>query len=425
MKSFCLFIALFMSLVITVAPVRAQEPQLQKVKVFLDCNTRCDFDYIRTEINIVDFVLDRTMADVHILLTSAINGGSGRNYQLIFFGQHDFESNTDTLYCSLPENASAVVTRESLIRRIKAGLMPYVSRSLYMDLVDINMKATASESSDLKARDSESDNWNYWVYNIGSDANFNMDQVYSAGRIRGNLSASRTTPDWRVSFYLTGAYNSSTYKYEENGLPVVYNVSNRDYQLSHFLGYALSDNWSLAYETFVSSNTFTNNKDKKYFATALEYGIFPYKDVNSRFFTVSYRLDVRRNVYYDTTIYDRISETIYGNRLETNLNLKQKWGNLNARILYSTYFRDLNQFNVSMSLGFDIRLTGNLSFYTYSNGGIVRDQVYLAKGDASTQEILTRRRQLASGFNFNTSAGLNYRFGSIMNNVVNPRFRSM
>lgn len=417
--------ALLLIIVLLFQSAFAQEPQRQKVRVFLDCNTRCDFDYIRTEINIVDFVLDRTMADVHILLTSTINGGSGRNYQLIFFGQHDFENDTDTLYCSLPENASAVVTRESLIRRIKAGLMPYVSHSMYMDLVDINMKATASASSELKARDTVSDKWNYWVYNIGSDASYNLDKVYAAGRIRGNLSASRTTPDWRVSFYLTGAYNSSTYKYEENGEPVVYNVSNRDYQLSHFLGYALSDNWSLAYETFVSSNTFTNNKDKKYFATALEYGIFPYRDVNSRFFTISYRLDVRRNVYYDSTIYDKLSETIYGNRLETNLSLKQKWGNLNARVLYSTYFRDLNQFNLSMSLGFDIRLTGNLSFYTYSNGGIVRDQIYLAKGDASPQEILTRRRQLASGFNFNTSAGLNFRFGSIMNNVVNPRFRSM
>jgi hypothetical protein len=46
----------------------------------------------------------------------------------------------------------------------------------------------------------------------------------------------------------------------------------------------------------------------------------------------------------------------------------------------------------------------------------------LVKGDATEQEVLTRKRQLASTYNYYTSFGLNYRFGSILNNFVNPRF---
>ena len=60
----------------------------------------------------------------------------------------------------------------------------------------------------------------------------------------------------------------------------------------------------------------------------------------------------------------------------------------------------------------------------YSFAGLIHDQVYLPKGGATEQEILTRRRQLESAYNFFTGFGINYRFGSKINNFVNPRFNS-
>ena len=73
-------------------------------------------------------------------------------------------------------------------------------------------------------------------------------------------------------------------------------------------------------------------------------------------------------------------------------------------------------------MSINLRITGGLSFYVYSSGGLIHDQVYLEKGNATIQEILTRRRQLASTYSFNSGAGLSFRFGSILNNFVNPRF---
>ena len=37
-------------------------------------------------------------------------------------------------------------------------------------------------------------------------------------------------------------------------------------------------------------------------------------------------------------------------------------------------------------------------------------------------EVLLRQRELATGYRFFVSGGISYRFGSIFNNVVNPRF---
>jgi hypothetical protein len=75
-----------------------------------------------------------------------------------------------------------------------------------------------------------------------------------------------------------------------------------------------------------------------------------------------------------------------------------------------------------MSGSVNVRITGGLSFNVFVFGGLVRDQLYLPKGDVTEQEVLTRRRQLASAYNYYTSFGINYRFGSKLSNFVNPRF---
>jgi hypothetical protein len=52
----------------------------------------------------------------------------------------------------------------------------------------------------------------------------------------------------------------------------------------------------------------------------------------------------------------------------------------------------------------------------------VRDQIGLPKGDATTEEVLLRLRQLATGYTYYLNFGFSYSFGSIFNSTVNPRF---
>jgi len=73
-------------------------PGSQRLKVYVDCsNTWCDNTFIRTEINIVDFLLDRIAADVHILITSQQNGSGGSQFQMLFYGQNRFKNISYTL----------------------------------------------------------------------------------------------------------------------------------------------------------------------------------------------------------------------------------------------------------------------------------------------------------------------------------------
>jgi hypothetical protein len=95
-------------LMICVYFVSAQvNPTNQRLKVFIDCsNTGCDMTFIRTEINIVDFLLDQLVADVHVLITEQETGGGGSQYQFIFFGQNQYKQMVDTIRFTTDPNAT-------------------------------------------------------------------------------------------------------------------------------------------------------------------------------------------------------------------------------------------------------------------------------------------------------------------------------
>jgi hypothetical protein len=156
--------------------------------------------------------------------------------------------------------------------------------------------------------------------------------------------------------------------------------------------------------------------------TGLEFSVFPYKEVNTKFWTLNYTVDIRQNVYFDTTLYGKTEEILIGHGSEMKLSFNQKWGTVSFGAEYHNYFHDWDLLNLGINSDINIRISGGLSFNVSTYAELTRDQIYLPKAGATPQEVLTRRRQLASGYSFYTQFGLNYRFGSKLNNVVNPRF---
>jgi hypothetical protein len=53
---------------------------------------------------------------------------------------------------------------------------------------------------------------------------------------------------------------------------------------------------------------------------------------------------------------------------------------------------------------------------------VQRDQINIRQNGASQEEVLLQQQELLTDFEVNAYMGLSYRFGSIYNNVVNPRF---
>jgi hypothetical protein len=63
-----------------------------------------------------------------------------------------------------------------------------------------------------------------------------------------------------------------------------------------------------------------------------------------------------------------------------------------------------------------------LQLNLFGSYGRVRDQLYLPREGATDEEVLLRLRQLQTSYRYFFSVGLSYTFGSLFNNIVNPRF---
>src|SRR5262245_21088334 len=78
----------------TQTPAATPAPAL--LKVFLDCDI-CDSDYLKRTVTFVDYVLDRNVADVHVLVLTQGTGGGGDAWTVKFIGVGRFQDQDRTL----------------------------------------------------------------------------------------------------------------------------------------------------------------------------------------------------------------------------------------------------------------------------------------------------------------------------------------
>lgn len=406
-----------LSVLFIFSATKAQNAGSGKLKVYIDCRLGCDFTYFKSEINIVDFVLDRVDADLYVLLTGQRMGGGGVEYKMNFYGQDKYQNYIDTLVFSTTPNATASEVRKIMLQYFMLGFSPLIAKTPYASKVKIDMKVAGAQGLSLHENDTK-DRWNFWVFSVAASGQFNADQVYKNSVIGSNISANRTTNKLKLGLSLNGNLSNSLYTYDTTQ----FRVKNSNYRLYQTLVKSFSDHWSYGYQTTISNSTFDNYKLKLSFNPAIEYNVYKYKEVNDRFFVLRYGFFVSHNDYYDTTIYNKMNETYFGHRFSGAITLNKKWGTFNGGVYYSNYFYNWGLYTMGLNANTDVRIGSGLSFFVHLNASIVHNQINLVRGNISQQDLLTRQRQLGSNYNYYTSFGLAFRFGSILNNFVNPRF---
>ncbi len=413
-----------------------------KLKVFIDgCDRRdggCDMDFIRTEITAVDFYRDNQSADVFLLINNNRSGGGGRQYQLLFIGQQNIHAGrSDTLYVNTKQTDTDFEVRERLTRFIKLGLAPYVAKTTAGEDIEINMKTDSGNLVDT-VRESEHP-WNYWVFNVGSDANIELEELSKEINYGGEININRITDKWKIS--LSGRIDERLRRtiqreprVDGNGNPVLDADGNQiidevennfdvsEFGFSHQLVKSISPQWSYGYDIAGRQNTRFNYQFQTSFRPAVEHNFFPESVQNSRFLRVNYGIEVRNNRYVEETIYGVLQETRFLHSLRASLGLNQRWGNLEVGYRLRNYLDDFSSWSTGLNISAEVRVTGNFSFFMRVEGNYVKDQIYLASGDFTEQDILSGRVNLPSAYNIDTRFGFNYRFGSNLNNFVNRRF---
>ena len=391
-------------------------PPSVRLRVFLDCNF-CDFDFMRTEISFVDYVRDRQDAQVHILVTDQPTGGGGTEFTLHFIGQKELAHVADTLKYVSPPSASQDDLRRGLARIIKLGLVRYYAH--LGQAVRFDVTYTAPTGGDSASKAAVRDRWNLWVFRMNASGYGNGEKSDNFVSLNGSVNASRTTEMWKISLTSYGNYNQSRFILSDGSK---FNSYSHGYGFTDLIVKSLGQRWSAGQRASWTSSTYLNQKRAIRFAPAVEYNFFPYSQSTRRMLTLQYSPGINFFRYQDTTIFDKISEVRGDQTLTASIDVKQTWGSISSSLEGAAYVDDFTKKHLVFFNSLDLRLFKGFSFFSFGQLSLLRDQLYLPRGNLSDQERLLRRRQLETSYSYFVQLGLSYSFGSIFNNIVNPRF---
>jgi hypothetical protein len=386
------------------------------LKVFLDCRFECDTEYLRQNIDFIDYVRDRETADVHVLVTTQGTGGGGMSWTVRFIGLDYFKDHEHTLTFTTLETASSDDRRKEFARVFKVGLVTYAAETDIAPNLEVSLKAfEGKDPTDKPTRDP----WNYWVFRLGAGGDLNGERSSNNRSYRVNISASRVTEQWKINASLFGDTSRSSFKVTDD-FTVTSNTNS--WNLSTLVVKSLGPRWSYGARSSFNRSSFSNTDRSIGAFPAIEFDFFPYSESSRRSLTVQYSVGITSFNYREVTIFDKLEETVPSHSLRTSLGVRSPWGSLGGSANISQHLNHVDRYRISLNGNTDIRLFKGFSFNIWANYDKIGDQIGLRKADATTEEVLLRLQQRATGYSYYLNFGFSYSFGSIFNSTVNPRF---
>ncbi len=310
-------LALAIALMLPVPIVMAQTPNdttkaaiSDAIKLFVDSPVADD--YLKTEISFVDFVRDRALADVYILVSSLYTASGGKEYTVTVHGQQRFEGMVDTLRYVSQESDTEDIIRSGLVKTMIRGLVRYASRTSLGP--QLNISFLKQEKAQPKV-----DKWKHWVFTLSGNGYFNGEQGYRYHNLWGTITAKRVTEKLKLIMTLYGAETGDLFEYD--GSEIRSYSDNKSFQITPV--FAIDDHWSWLINTVGGSSTYSNRSGYLLGALGAEYNIFPYSESTRRALRIEYNISFRTIKYYEETIYDRITESRWQEELLATLELIQ------------------------------------------------------------------------------------------------------
>jgi hypothetical protein len=386
--------------------------QEKAIKVFLDVS-RWYQDYIKNEIPFVNYVRDPKQAQVYIMITDQRTGAGGEEYTIKLIGQNNFETVNDTVVYVSRQSDPEEVTRRGIVKVLKLGLIRYVEKTPLAEFLNIRYEREATPTDVI-------DRWNYWVFTIDLDIDMSGEESRNRFALDQSFSADRVTPESKISLRVNYDQSHRKDKLEEGWETT--NLIRKGFRGLYVK--SINNHWSAGVYANFNSSTYSNIKFSFDLAPAIEYNVFPYSDYTSREFRFLYRTVFKRANYFEETIFNKKKETLFYESLSATFELKKRWGSLTSTLEGLHYFHDFQKNRLEFYNNIDLRLFEGFSLDIRGTVSMIRDQLSLSKEEASETDILTRRREIATDYDYYLSFGFRYTFGSIYSNVVNPRFGS-
>jgi hypothetical protein len=385
------------------------------LNIFFDC-IDCDLDYFRTNLTIVNYVNDYKDADVHLLVTSLPTGSGGSAYSIILSGQGKYKYMVDTVIFNLPEDVTVDEVNIALLRKIKLGLVPYLLKSPYGEKLSLKI-----DKSPLIIN--EEDPWKSWVFDISGSGSFTSQKTSQSFSLNGSLYMSKITPDIKIESSNSFGYNESKLSlYASDTLVYSLKLTQKDFSSNNLIVKSLGNHCGIGGLASFGKSEYSNLDFQMILGPAVEFNLFSYEDATSKKFTILYCIMYEHTNYKKLTVYNKMHDYLFRHDLSINFMKYEQWGTVSASAYGSGYIYDFSQYSLGASMVAYIRLFKGLSFNISAGFAYCQNQRSLRQEAFSAEDFLTGQWEMEKDFSYSAMIGLSYRFGSINNNAVNPRF---
>jgi len=398
------------------APATPQDTPAERrppLRIFLDCE-QCDFDYMREEVPVVDWVRDRAVADVHVLVTNQQTGAGGSEMTFYFMGLGELEGRADTLQYVSQQFMTEDERREGYTQTFGLGLVRYLVYTGRASGLEIDFGAEEAQQQTLNPAD---DPWNLWVFEIDVSGELQGESQRKESYFEGSFQAGRVTDEFKIELEVRGEYEEL--EFERRGVTEVSTA--RDIGAEALAVWSLGPNWSWGIEAAIGTDQSVNQALSTTLAPALEYSFYPYSENTRRAITATYQIGMLTFYYEERTIFNQISEIRPAHSLELSADFQQPWGEMNLSVEGSHFLDDPEKHRIDFFGRVEVRLFRGVDLNVQGNVARVKDQIYLSATGLDPDEILIGQRELGTDYEYGIEVGLGFTFGSIFNNVVNPR----
>ena len=388
-----------------------------RLKVYLDCDN-CFGDYIREEVDMVEYVRDPAEADVHILVSRSDTGSGGTERAVALIGVGRFKG-LDFKSRALSQSSDTEDTqRQRLATAITIGLLNYLSSDGVSGGLTVEVEQTAQPGQAGPVTDP----WNFWVMSVQGSIAMTGEESSRELDLGAEIAADRITDDWKITFGAEIEHRREDFDLDEDE-PLRAERSERDFDA--LVARSLNDHWSMGGRASLESSTFENIAIRSFIGPAIEYNLFPYSQYTRRQLRIGYTLGPYYARYREETLLFTMSDRMTQQELSLTIDQREPWGSLQAEVEYSTFLPDASLYRIQLEGEVNVRLARGLSLAVELATSRIRDQLSIPRRGVTPEEVLLRLRRLRSGYEYNLQIGLTYTFGSIFNTIVNPRFGNL
>jgi len=388
----------------------AQTQNNDKPKVFIDCEY-CDKDYLISNINFADFVRDRKLADLQLMFQyNALPNGQEKIELRTFKPDEKCENSFKRL---LEVNASEAKKRTLMANMMTLAILPIIENRTLLSGFSINYN-----SLEENKEEPVNDPWNNWTFNTRLSAWINGQSNYKSISNWSSIRAQKVLDNRKLLFSISQNQNNQSFIIGEE------NIKSRNLSRNaraHYIG-PISKKWSYGLFASANTSTYTNISSSYQLTPAIEYNFFDYDQYNEKILKLSYRIINKYNNYFETTVFDKDEERLANQSLGLELSVNKQWGSINSSVYVGSYIHDPELYNINLWNSLDWNIAKGLSFNVSMSLSILQDQIELVEGDLSREDILLSQKQQQTNYDYWMNAGISYTFGSVYNNIINPRF---